>query len=65
MLVVPYRLTDASQLLKIVAFETLQDTPFDVIVRQLSGDIDTVRNMNALGDSNFVPAGRWLFIPQP
>jgi len=64
-LVVPQGLIDVSQIQKMVAFETVQDTPVSIIVSQLSGDIQVVRQLNALGSNDLVPAGRWLFIPQP
>lgn len=64
-LVVPQGLADSSQVPKMVAFQAVQDTFLDVIVNQLFGDMAAVRQLNALGDSNIVPAGRWLFIPQP
>lgn len=64
-LVIPQGATTAEGLPKLVAFQTVQDTSLSIIVNQLSGDINLVRNLNALGDSDIVPAGRWLFIPQP
>jgi hypothetical protein len=64
-LAVPQGQTDLGQLPRLVAFLTVQDTALDVIIGQLSGDMAMVRQLNALGEGNVVPAGRWLFIPQP
>lgn len=64
-LVVPQGMTDPNQFSKLVAFQTVQDTQLSAIVSQLSVDINQARSINALGESDLVPAGRWLFIPQP
>ena len=64
-LVAPVGVTVPEGLPRLVAFQTVQDTSLSAIVSQLSGDIENVRALNALGESDIVPTGRWLFIPQP
>ena len=50
---------------RLIAFQTAQDTSLTGIAQRLSADVETVRTLNALGPDDLVPAGRWLFVPQP
>ena len=64
-LVVPVGATSDADVPRLIAFQTVQDTSLTAIAQRLSADVETVRTLNALGPDDLVPAGRWLFVPQP
>lgn len=48
---------------KLDAIQILEDTPLELIATQYFTTIEKLIELNNLGDSEIIPAGRWLIVP--
>jgi LysM repeat protein len=64
-LVAPVGAQSDANLTLLIAYQAAEETSLAGVAAQFAVDPEVLRPLNDLSQSDVIPAGRWLFIPQP
>ncbi len=62
-LIIPAAAGDAENLPRISIYQISTDSSLTTLAQQLNVEVENVRQLNALGPDDFIPAGRLLYVP--